>query len=344
MFLDDPIKPSYFWRLSIFPTIFMNKILNYQFLLILLITVFASCSDVLDDTVADDDSGDPAPTSKSSAKSITSFKFSELTPEVVGTITGADNIISVIVLENTKLAELVPTIEVSEKANISPSSDLKQDFSNPVTYTVTAEDGTKERYVVTVTTVSVVNPKPTIISLSNTTGGYPVIRPIKVALWSSIYITGTNFSESGNVVNLVRDGVMYPMEILSESSTEIEFAVIRNGGEYTVMVTNTNGDSAETTEKIIAMEFPEVLSINKTTFEKGETIVVQCIHLKSSTNPGVFYFSPANGSPFTCGVTVNSEHTEMSYTIPESFTAGSYVFYVQVDGGPSMRFNIHVVE
>ncbi|WP_075557574.1 PCMD domain-containing protein [uncultured Parabacteroides sp.] len=39
------------------------------------------------------------------------------------------------------LAALVPTIKVSDKATITPASGVAQDFSSPVTYTVTSEDG-----------------------------------------------------------------------------------------------------------------------------------------------------------------------------------------------------------
>jgi len=49
------------------------------------------------------------------------------------------------------LASLTPTITVSPFATISPLSGVAQDFTNPVTYTVTAEDGTTKVWTVTVT-------------------------------------------------------------------------------------------------------------------------------------------------------------------------------------------------
>jgi len=52
----------------------------------------------------------------------------------------------------TDVTALTPTIEVSPGATISPTSLDSQDFTNPVTYTVTAEDGTtKQIWTVTVT-------------------------------------------------------------------------------------------------------------------------------------------------------------------------------------------------
>ena len=59
----------------------------------------------------------------------------------------------------------MPTITVSEKASISPSNNLTQDFSNPVIYAVTAEDSSMQNYTVTV----VVAPDPNPIVPPDTT-------------------------------------------------------------------------------------------------------------------------------------------------------------------------------
>ncbi|RED93601.1 family 10 glycosylhydrolase [Marinoscillum furvescens] len=49
----------------------------------------------------------------------------------------------------TDLTSLVPIIEVSEKATISPASGEAKDFSSPVVYVVTAENGANKIYTVT---------------------------------------------------------------------------------------------------------------------------------------------------------------------------------------------------
>jgi len=87
---------------------------------------------------------------KSSAKTITSFKFSALSPEVEGKITEDAKTIELTVPKGTSLTALVPTIVFSEKATVSPTSGTAKDFTNPVPYTVTAEDGSAQVYVVTV--------------------------------------------------------------------------------------------------------------------------------------------------------------------------------------------------
>lgn len=84
-------------------------------------------------------------------KDILSFRFEELTPPVTGIVNTAEHKINAEVPFSTDLTTLVPTITVSQYATISPASGVAQNFTNPVTYTVTAQDGTTQDWVVTVT-------------------------------------------------------------------------------------------------------------------------------------------------------------------------------------------------
>ncbi|MBI2444218.1 MAG: carboxypeptidase regulatory-like domain-containing protein [Candidatus Magasanikbacteria bacterium] len=77
-------------------------------------------------------------------KDITLFSF----PSATSTITGAN--IAVTVPSGTNVTALVPTI-IHTGASVSPGSGAAQDFTNPVTYTVTALDGSTQAYTVTVT-------------------------------------------------------------------------------------------------------------------------------------------------------------------------------------------------
>jgi hypothetical protein len=87
---------------------------------------------------------------KSAAKRIVSFSFAGLSPVVNAVIDSVKHTISATVPINTEITQLVPTISISEKATITPNSLIKQDFSKPVNYIITAEDGTSETYVATV--------------------------------------------------------------------------------------------------------------------------------------------------------------------------------------------------
>lgn len=86
---------------------------------------------------------------ESSEKQILTFKFAAL--DVQATITESPKAIVAIVPYGTDVTSLVPIITISEKASISPASGVPTDFTDPVVYTVTAEDGSKATYTATVT-------------------------------------------------------------------------------------------------------------------------------------------------------------------------------------------------
>ncbi|QCK16756.1 DUF5018 domain-containing protein [Mangrovivirga cuniculi] len=97
---------------------------------------FTSCDD--DDDPVLNDSND-----------ITSFVFNDLSPAVSATISGTT--ITAEVPYDADITSLTPTIEVSDAASVSPASGTTIDFTNPVTFTVTAEDGTTQDYTATIT-------------------------------------------------------------------------------------------------------------------------------------------------------------------------------------------------
>lgn len=103
-------------------------------------------------TVKVDFTGTKLATDQSSEAKITEFTFDSKEvvsqPEIDGT-----NITFMVsdTIKAEELAALVPTIKISDKATITPASGEAQDFSKPVTYTVTSEDGiTTTTYTVSV--------------------------------------------------------------------------------------------------------------------------------------------------------------------------------------------------
>lgn len=92
-----------------------------------------------------DDSVDPA---QSDEKSILNFSING----TEGTIDQSLTTISLEILE-TDLTNLTPAITISANAEISPASGVSQDFTNPVTYTVTAGNGSVQTYTVTVSSL-----------------------------------------------------------------------------------------------------------------------------------------------------------------------------------------------
>lgn len=79
--------------------------------------------------------------SASSEKAILKF---EIPNQVNSTIDEENHKISVVMPAGTDLTKLTPAIQISAGAAINPESELTQDFTDPVTYTVTAEDGSEQ--------------------------------------------------------------------------------------------------------------------------------------------------------------------------------------------------------
>ena len=92
---------------------------------------------------------------KSSEKAITAFGFTGFTPNIIATL--KDTTITATVPAGTDVTKLVATFAASAKATVSIGSTPQtsgsngNDFTKSVTYIVTAEDGTVQEYVVTVT-------------------------------------------------------------------------------------------------------------------------------------------------------------------------------------------------
>ncbi|MGH7239475.1 MAG: DUF5018 domain-containing protein [Candidatus Saccharimonadales bacterium] len=101
-------------------------------------------------------SGGPSYSSQtqSSDKAITSFVLTGLTPPVNGVIDENTHSIDLTVPKGTDVTKLAPSITVSDNATVSPVSGTSEDFTSPVTYTVTAQDGSAQDYTVTVTVSS----------------------------------------------------------------------------------------------------------------------------------------------------------------------------------------------
>jgi hypothetical protein len=87
---------------------------------------------------------------------ITNFSFGGVTATISG------NTITASVPYGTDITNVAPQIAVSAGATITPASGLARDFSSPLTYTVTAEDGqTTTTFTVTIT---VLDPDTVVIS------------------------------------------------------------------------------------------------------------------------------------------------------------------------------------
>lgn len=117
---------------------------------------------------------------------ILSFKIPVNGVAYTGAINESTRVISVMVPFGTSLASLTPSIAISVGATVSPESGAAGSFTSPVSYTVTAEDGTTKRvYSVIVKE----KPDATVIGVHNFTApGWSNVRNVIGNLGS--YVAG----------------------------------------------------------------------------------------------------------------------------------------------------------
>lgn len=136
--------------------------MKYVKLLLIALLTLSSCSN--DDNAT--------PNLKNDFKQITSFIFraadnDALNEDVKGVIDETKKTIVVVVQPDVDITALKPWTTISVKATISPENDQAMDFSDEVEYTVTAEDGSKQKYVVIVTVLEPVTERDALLALYN---------------------------------------------------------------------------------------------------------------------------------------------------------------------------------
>ena len=87
----------------------------------------------------------------SSEKQILSIVFSQFNPAVVAILDQNSKTATAVIPASGNITALIPTISVSNGASVNPASGTVTDFTSPVVYTITAEDGSTTTYTVTVT-------------------------------------------------------------------------------------------------------------------------------------------------------------------------------------------------
>jgi len=134
--------------------------------------------------------------------------FGTIIPTVNGIIDEVNHTISLIVPFGTDVKSLVPTITVSEKSSVVPNSGTAVDFTNPVTFTVTAEDGSTQDYIATVLISSPLpdTEPPSIISysLNGVSGDISIIpsseNPVTIILTASENVDWTSLKIDLNAI------------------------------------------------------------------------------------------------------------------------------------------------
>lgn len=154
------------------------------------------------------------PKKLSSKKQLISFRFTgiennSVTVEIPAEIDEANKAIRAEMPPGTDITNLEPEVEISGKAIYEPTGT--QDFSSPINYTVTAEDGTSRTYLATVTVALSQKEILLKIAKANLRSGLDWKEDDDLSDWKEVTIDG-----NGVVVelNLFRSGIeVLPSEI-----------------------------------------------------------------------------------------------------------------------------------
>lgn len=190
-------------------------------------------------------------------------------------------------LTEDNLKTLKPTILVSEGASISPASGVAQDFTNPVNYTVTAQDGSTK-----VWTVSVTERSASERSISyNLNGGEMKVTPPNVY---NVEV-GATLPSGGN---LVKDNYYFTGWTNLATTEDIS-----SWGAY--------GQSEDIRVKANWSPAPYVKDRN--IYANGMNVTVK----KNSSNKTMVYFRGANGNEIALSsINVADEYQDLTgYTL-----------------------------
>ncbi|TXK84853.1 S-layer homology domain-containing protein, partial [Paenibacillus sp. N3.4] len=284
----------------------------------------------------------------SSAKDLTTFSFEGLSPAVVGTISSTN--IALTVPHGTAVTSLVATflssagstVKVGTTAQVSGTTS--NDFTSPVTYIVTAQDGTTKSYTVTVTITASSSKDLTAFSFEG-------LKPVVVGTinGSSISLTvphGTSvtslvatFTSSAGSTVKVGTTTQVSGTTANDLTSPVTYTVTAQDGttkSYTVTVTVTASSSKDLTAFSFEGFSPAVVgTINGTnialTVPHGTSVTSLVATFTSSAGSTVKVGSTAQvsgttsndfTSPVTYTVTAQ-DGTTKSYTVTVTITASS---------------------
>jgi hypothetical protein len=201
----------------------------------------------------------------SSEKNITAFNITSPVA-AVGLITEAA--ILVTVPHGTSRTSLTPAISVSPGATVNPASGAARDFTNPVTYTVTAADGSSQPYEVIVVEASADAKAITKFNITSPAAATGEID--ETAHTISIQAPyGTNLTHMTTLIEHTGASVSPVSGAIQDFSSPVTYTVTAANGStqpYTVTVqTGSNTAKAITRFDFDFLSPPAVGSINENT-------------------------------------------------------------------------------
>ena len=259
----------------------------------------------------------------SPAKAILNCSFGALG---AATISGTDVIIHVPASQT--VTNLAPTFTVSPAATLSPASGNANNFSSPVTYTVTAQDGSTQPYRVSV------QPDPvfTLSAPSTWDGRQTITVTPNISNLSALVAAGaTNFNYSWSVAGVAVIKQITPGVLTLTRS--------QGGGAMTVTLVLDNGGALVTNTAVITVQEPATDAWVQRPPAADEKPVTHQFFARDDTGKGTIYYNGTQtgaSAVFLKVYATPDAGTEAPYgtTLRQTLTGGgAYTFSVPLDAG-----------
>ncbi|MDP3956248.1 MAG: S8 family serine peptidase [bacterium] len=194
----------------------------------------------------------------SSTKAITAFSF----PEGIGVINETNHTIFVNVPSGTNVAQLTSTISITTGATINVH-DAVQDFTSPVTYAISAEDGSTQEYIVTVIILVSTQIAPNEsgdVTADSTTPEVVITNPTQSV---NITISSETTAPTINVSSFIAggSGILPEINITSANANNVNIAI---SASTTVTSASTTWDGVIAAPALITVTLPETSGQTKT--------------------------------------------------------------------------------
>ncbi len=220
----------------------------------------------------------------SSEKKILDFRLNINNKQIEGII-DHEKLTITLELTNEYVSFIVPDIEISDKATITPDPNENQDFNLPVEYTVVAEDGSSNTY-----TTNVIR-KAAIYYLGGVTHNGSPFPDTKYFVRSTAYVRGILIDLDVQNSKVVLENNINSYElVIEEYSSEIDEYGVRqtsfktNFPENIITATDYKLKYKINNETIVESDFyvdilsenaPDIVSTNQSTYSYMDTLIIE---------------------------------------------------------------------
>ena len=233
----------------------------------------------------------------------------------------------------TDLTSLAPTYTLSDGAGCVPASGSSHDFTNPVTYLVTASDNTTKNYTATVNVRPIADPQFTLTAPAAWDGRQTITVQATITNQALLDATGgTHVNYNWSV-----SGVAATQQITPGTLT---LTRAQGNGPMTVTLTMDNGGFASSHSVTVYVQQPASDAWVQRTPDASEKPVPGQFFARDDTGKGTIYYNgTVTGAPDSVFLKVyktpanGSEVLDSTTTMSKPFANGAYALSAKIDAG-----------